>query len=79
MELNSLSMAIFVTYNESDGEAKGSTNLDEMERKAIVDALKKTRGNVSQAARELGKPRMALRYRIEKHGIDINEFRQSSE
>ncbi len=35
----------------------------------IRKTLKRTRGNISQAARELGVTRMTLRYRMQKHGI----------
>lgn len=37
----------------------------------IKNALEKTKGNVSRAARELGITRMALRYRIKKHELEF--------
>lgn len=40
--------------------------LDEAERHLIERALARCRGNVSEAARQLGVTRMALRYRIDK-------------
>jgi transcriptional regulator of acetoin/glycerol metabolism len=40
-----------------------------MERQALVRALERCGGNVSQAARELGISRDTLRYRIDKHGL----------
>jgi DNA-binding NtrC family response regulator len=43
--------------------------LDEAERMLIQRALERTGGNVSQAARRLGVTRMALRYRMQKHGL----------
>ena len=43
--------------------------IDAAERMLIEEALEKSAGNVSQAARRLGLTRMAMRYRIEKHGI----------
>jgi DNA-binding NtrC family response regulator len=43
--------------------------LDEAETALIRDALHKTDGNVSKAARLLGITRMALRYRMQKYNI----------
>ncbi len=43
--------------------------LDEAEMALIRDALHKTDGNVSKAARILGITRMALRYRMQKYNI----------
>lgn len=43
--------------------------LGEAEYNLIKQALEKTNGNVSQAARELGITRMALRYRIKKYHL----------
>ena len=43
--------------------------LEEMERKAITDALGKHDGNLSRAAAELGITRQSLYRRMEKHGI----------
>ena len=48
----------------------GSLSLDEMEAEVIREALKRSRLNVTAAARLLGVTRQTLRYRIEKHGID---------
>lgn len=54
----------------SDATMNGLT-INAAERMLIEDALEKTRGNVSEAARRLGLTRMAMRYRIEKHGIKV--------
>jgi two-component system NtrC family response regulator len=43
--------------------------LDEVERDAILDALKQSDGNLSQVATALGITRQALYRRMEKHGI----------
>jgi len=43
--------------------------LEEIERTAILQALNKTDGNQSQAARELGIPRHVLIYRMKKFGF----------
>jgi DNA-binding NtrC family response regulator len=52
-----------------------ASTLDDAERQLIVQALRQAKGNVSEAARALGVTRMALRYRIEKHGLRSADFR----
>lgn len=44
-------------------------NLEELEKQAIAQALKKHQGNISQTAKELGITRAALYRRIEKYGL----------
>ncbi len=43
--------------------------LDTIEKEVLLQALKSTNGNISDAARKLGIGREAMRYRIKKHGI----------
>ncbi|RME35412.1 MAG: sigma-54-dependent Fis family transcriptional regulator, partial [Gammaproteobacteria bacterium] len=43
--------------------------LDEAERLLIEKALERTGNNISQAARQLGVTRMAMRYRMKKYGL----------
>jgi len=47
----------------------GAVTLPEMEKRAILEALERSRWNQSQAARELGIPRHVLIYRMKKFGI----------
>lgn len=47
----------------------GQVTLDSAEKMLIENSLKQAGGNVSEAARQLGITRMAMRYRMEKHGI----------
>jgi len=54
----------------ADQPAKPSGSLDEMERKAITDAIAEARGNLSQASRSLGLTRQTLYRRMQKYGID---------
>jgi len=43
--------------------------VDDMERRMVKQALEKTDGNQSQAARLLGLTEQSLRYRIRKYGM----------
>jgi two-component system response regulator PilR (NtrC family) len=54
----------------NDADATLGTQLEEIERDAIVKALEQTRYNKTAAAKLLGMSFRALRYRIKKLGID---------
>ena len=54
--------------DEPEGELQ--SYLDDVERKRILDALEKTRWNKTQAAKLLGISFRALRYRLDKLGLD---------
>ncbi len=60
----------FTLSRQDPDQAVADLTLPEMERKALVTALKVNDGNVTRAARDLGISRDAMRYRIEKHGLD---------
>ncbi len=45
------------------------SRLEQIERAALLDAMQRSGGNVSLAARELGVSRDTLRYRIRKYGL----------
>lgn len=47
----------------------GGLRLEDVERDLILQALRRTSGNVTQAARLLGVSRDTLRYRLEKHDL----------
>ena len=49
----------------------GTLSLEEMEAQVIREALKRSGLNVTAAARLLGVSRQTLRYRIDKHGIEV--------
>lgn len=53
----------------SEDPATPTRPLAEVEREAIVAALKRLRGNLSRAARELGVSRTSLYDRISRHGL----------
>ena len=61
-----------VTEDGPAGEGGGllGLSLEEAERLLIEQALAATGYNVSEAARQLGVTRMAMRYRMRKHGLD---------
>lgn len=52
----------------------GMHTADEIEKELIVQALQRTRGNVSKAAKLIGMQRSSLRYRIER--FDLENFVQ---
>ncbi len=54
--------------SQGNGSVGGLT-IDAAERLLMEEALSAANGNVSQAARKLGLSRMAMRYRMEKHGL----------
>lgn len=57
---------------ENDGADFGNMTLDAMEQEMISQALQRCNGNVSEAARQLGITRMAMRYRMEKYDIGVH-------
>ena len=58
------------TPNGADGNTALGSQLENIERDAIVKALEKTRYNKTAAAKLLGMSFRALRYRIKKLGIE---------
>ncbi len=46
-------------------------SLDELERELIEQAMQRANGNKTAAARLLGLTRDTMRYRLEKHGIEL--------
>ncbi|MFT6856257.1 MAG: DNA-binding NtrC family response regulator [Cyclobacteriaceae bacterium] len=52
--------------NEDD---KDNLNLDAMEKRLILKSLKKNKGNITHAAKDLGIDRQVLYRRLEKHGL----------
>ena len=55
---------------DADGNGDLSGQIEDVQRKAIVDALEKTRYNKTAAAKLLGMSFRQLRYRIKKLGIE---------
>lgn len=57
------------TDEKGDELTLDSYNLDEIENNVIQKALRKNKGNISQAAKELGLTRTSLYRRLEKYGL----------
>ena len=55
---------------------KLSTIVENQERAMIIDALKETKGNQSQAAKLLGATKRIIQYKIQKYGIEPERFRK---
>jgi DNA-binding NtrC family response regulator len=53
----------------SKGTGEENLDLSEMEKRYILKAISKHRGNITRAAEELGIARAALYRRLEKHGL----------
>ncbi|HYC78958.1 MAG TPA: sigma-54 dependent transcriptional regulator, partial [Planctomycetota bacterium] len=51
----------------------GGLSLDQLEREILVEALRRSEGNLSKTARRLGLTRRALQYRVEKIRADDEE------
>jgi transcriptional regulator with GAF, ATPase, and Fis domain len=54
--------------------AGGDVSLPDMQRRMVVAALKKARGNKSKAAKLLGIPRTTVKYKMERFGITMKEI-----
>lgn len=54
-------------------------NVENVERHIIISILKRTNGNQSAAAKQLGTTKRRLQYRVLKYNIDINQFRSGHE
>jgi DNA-binding NtrC family response regulator len=67
----SLMLPAHVAHHENteQPEALDQLTLNEAERLLIEKALERTGNNVSEAARQLGVTRMAMRYRMKRYGL----------
>jgi len=61
--------------SEKDGKVTLKQAKDQLERQFIREALIKTRGNISRAARELGVSRATLYDLLEKHKIGKEDIK----
>jgi transcriptional regulator with PAS, ATPase and Fis domain len=61
----------------ADKLAQSGLSLEEMEKELLKEALKKAKGNQSQAAKLLKITRDTLRYKIKKYGLNSKELTPS--
>ena len=50
-------------------------NVEDFEKHIIISALKRTHGNQTKAAKQLGTTKRIISYRVNKYNIDIEHFR----
>jgi Nif-specific regulatory protein len=77
IEVIHLPPSVQVKTKEGDRRDPGkfSSIIESQERALIIDALKETRGNQSQAAKLLGTTKRIIQYKIQKFAIDPWRFR----
>lgn len=66
---NFISSKDFQMPDQRESLGKNLTSLNEIERKAITEALRNNGGNISKAAKDLGLGRTTLYRKIEKYGL----------
>lgn len=69
------SLQVMTRNDEEKGHGKLNNLIKEQEKVLIVEALKETRGNQSQAAKLLGTTKRIIQYKIQKYEIDPWKFR----
>jgi len=69
------SMQIRKRSGETNGTCRLETVLESQESSLIIEALKESRGNQSEAARILGTTKRIVQYKIRKLGIDPRKYR----
>jgi len=76
MAIEAADLAITIDHKATampDNHGMDGLTIGAAERLLMEEALSSANGNVSQAARKLGLSRMAMRYRMEKHGLRSSE------
>jgi len=48
--------------------------VDQFEKELLIEALKKAKGNMFQAAKDLRESYRIINYKVKKHGIDPKRF-----
>jgi Nif-specific regulatory protein len=61
--------------NETGTAENLKGRVDAYERALVIEALKTTKGNQSQAAKILGTSQRIVNYKIQKYEIDTSQFR----
>ncbi|MFO7749858.1 MAG: helix-turn-helix domain-containing protein [Desulfobacteraceae bacterium] len=60
-------------FLEKEDPEKSIRSLDEIEHQALIETLKQTRGNKTEAAKALEITRTTLNNKIRKYGIDLEK------
>ena len=63
------------TENETGNQENLKGRVDAYEKELVFEALKRSKGNQSRAARILGTSQRIVNYKIRKYGIDTGQFR----
>jgi Nif-specific regulatory protein len=63
------------TQHETGNAENLKGRVDAYERALVIQALKTTKGNQSQAAKILGTSQRIVNYKIQKYEIDTSQFR----
>ncbi|MBE0556964.1 MAG: hypothetical protein IH628_06995, partial [Proteobacteria bacterium] len=69
------SLQTLARTDERKEQGKLNTVVEAQERALILGALKETGGNQTRAAKLLGTTKRIIQYRIQKLGIDAQQFR----
>ncbi len=69
IDINSLPDKLVHLDSRSEAEGEGSSRLEEQERQLVMEALREAGGNQSEAARQLGIGRDALRYKMKRFDL----------
>lgn len=71
IEMSDLSLKSFAANDDNEPalSALEKMTIDQVEKYLLENALNRSSGNVSRAARQLGLTRMAMRYRMEKYKL----------
>jgi transcriptional regulator of acetoin/glycerol metabolism len=70
-QISATDLALPTNMEQQLASYQEQLTLDASEKRMLLSALDSTRGNVSEAARQLGITRMTMRYRMDKHGITV--------
>jgi Nif-specific regulatory protein len=63
------------TQNETGNTENLKVRVAAYERELVIEALKRTKGNQSRAAKILGTSQRIVNYKIQKYGIDTRRLR----
>jgi Nif-specific regulatory protein len=69
----SLQMKVAIPEKKEHGKLTSLVNI--YERSLIIDAMKTSKGNQSQAARLLGTTKRIIQYKVEKYSLDTKRFK----